>query len=416
MDALTKEPPVDMKSVALATVSAQALHRSLAIVCSIVSTTRPQAAKPKKRCSGPDPVPVLGCVLMEAAPETGLTLSSTNLEQRLTTRVPNVTPTAIHTAVLDHPRRLMAWLGGLPRDAAVDVWPFGNGMRFSTQAEELILPIYGKPADFPTTPGMPERGATFSVDPGYVGDVLDRVGDAMSVEETRYYLNGIFLQVVEGRLVATATDGHRLISIARNLPQDPAAAFTEADLAKGAIVPREAIYLWCRLLRHATTIRMAEGRYFAVTDGLTTLSTKLIDGTYPDYAKVVVPVLTGKKWCAALPRQPLADHLRRWARALGRERNTKLRVDPCRDRMAFEVKFGGGNGTDIRLCSHLSAVVVGKDEDISTFYLNTDYLRAGIASVRGAAVELGVNDPGSPIQIRDPGDPNLTVILMPMRG
>lgn len=99
---------------------------------------------------------------------------------------------------------------------------------------------------------------------------------AMSSEETRYYLCGVYLHAVDGRLVAVGTDGHRLV---RSFGADAG----EANLEYGVILPRKLIGL---LPKGVVKVDLSKSK-IRITVGDTVLTSKLIDGTYPDYERII---------------------------------------------------------------------------------------------------------------------------------
>jgi len=182
-----------------------------------------------------------------------------------------------------------------------------------------VLPV----EDFPSmTDGkLPHR---FALPAGVLRDLIDRTRFAISTEETRYYLNGIYLHAAEsdGQMVlrAVATDGHRLARVEEPLPEG-------AGGMPGVIVPRKTV-LEVRKLAEETQdeveIRLSETK-IRVTIGTVSLTSKLIDGTFPEYERVIP---RGNDKVLRVGKKEFAEAVKRVsAISSERQRPVKLSVD-----------------------------------------------------------------------------------------
>lgn len=228
--------------------------------------------------------------------------------------------------------------------------------------------------------------------------LLGKTTFAMSSEETRYYLNGVYLHVVDGDLVAVATDGHRLSKASAKLPEG-------ADGMPGVIIPRKAVWELMRLCEtggdasievSATKIRAAIG------SGV--LTSKLIDGSFPDYNRVIP---TGNSKSAQINKTALAPAVDR-VMTVASERGRAVRLTFNDGIVRLGVRNpDGGEAADEVDCAYDSTPL-----DIG---FNGRYLLDALANIAGEAVEISLSDPGSPTIFRATDSADHLIVLMPMR-
>ena len=116
------------------------------------------------------------------------------------------------------------------------------------------------------------------------GKLIDQVSFAMAQQDVRVFLNGMLLEVGDNTLRAVATDGHRLAMASQTCETN-----AQSGVIKQAIVPRKAVVEMGRLLdEEDENLSLQLGsNHLKVTKGGVTLTTKLVDGQFPDYEKVV---------------------------------------------------------------------------------------------------------------------------------
>lgn len=256
---------------------------------------------------------------------------------------------------------------------------------------------------------------------------IARCATAMSSEETRYYLNGVYLHHVEGwNYRAVATDGHRLIAVDLALPDASGALGGERA---GVIVPRDAIRVLADHFAKADSITVTMGnRIAANAPGDTTapdprptrvsfaatiggmdvrLTTKTIDGTFPDYRRVYPP---------RSDNQMVVE-----VRAL---RQALQALSPGRSRIpAVALRVGRRGGTLVLSSAMLAeglaaSIEVAAETSCDAGWsvgFNGRYLLDVLSALRGDQVVIEAADTSSPAMIRDPADPAMTAILMPMK-
>lgn len=210
---------------------------------------------------------------------------------------------------------------------------------------------------------------------------------AISTEETRFYLNGVYLHATEAGTVAVATDGHRL------------SRHTGPFLASfdGVILPRKLVSILpkgnVRVSLSATKIRIETSD--------TVITSKLIDGTFPDYQRVIP---TGNGKIVLADRKALATAVERVSTvATERGRAVKLEIAP--GQIALSVR-GDAEATDA-----VEADYSGEPIEIG---FNAAYLTELLTNLSGDTVRIALNDAGSPT-IFTGGDENLLTVCMPMR-
>ena len=234
--------------------------------------------------------------------------------------------------------------------------------------------------DFPNL-GTHKYDAEFETD---LAALFAPVAFAMSSEETRYYLNGIYLEPK----AATATDGHRLGTMGADLPD-----FTPV------IVPRKLVSL---VPKGSVKVSVSRQKIRLETDALT-LTSKLIDGTYPDYRRIM-PTQNDK--FVKVDRDALmkaADRVSTVSSERGRA--VKLSIAPGSISLAVR---GGDNGTAE---DEVEADYSGEPIEIG---FNAAYLKELLGVLPAGEVTIALADSGSPTLIKGKTE-GLTLVLMPMR-
>ncbi|CAO4173265.1 DNA polymerase III subunit beta [Methylorubrum extorquens] len=241
---------------------------------------------------------------------------------------------------------------------------------------------------------------------GVFAYLIGGAADVMSTEETRYYLNGVCLEVREGQVIAVATDGHRLVSRTTNL------AGQNSDRAP-IIIPRDTVRLALPLVGTAEAQITAYGAKDApnkleiVANGVR-IRTKLIDGKFPDWRRVV-PAEGGSEIEIALPELARALQI---ARATASVRGRAVKFEACEGgvRLSTDNPDFGTTATRLACQGSISVPSIG---------MNADFL-AGLA--RAAArigsknLRLQITAPDAPVRIvPDAAIAGAVSVLMPMR-
>ncbi|KAB2792861.1 DNA polymerase III subunit beta [Brucella anthropi] len=205
----------------------------------------------------------------------------------------------------------------------------------------------------------------------------------ISTDETRYYLAGIYLHAVEGRLVAVATDGHRLM---RNTGP-------EGTMDYGVILPRKLVGL---LPKGAVTVELSQNKV-RVTSGSTVITSKLIDGTFPDYVRVIP---TGNSNVLTADRQALMKAVER--------------VAAVADDKSRAVKFSVSDVLRLMLADKASdEVSIEFEGEPLEIGFNARYVNDMLGALDGPSVRFALGDAGSPAVVKGEGE--WTGVLMPLR-
>lgn len=264
--------------------------------------------------------------------------------------------------------------------------------RFALQA----LP----PEDFPDL-SSGEFGNTFSMPSASLRQLIEKTRFAISTEETRYYLNGIYLHQAKQAdcLRAVATDGHRLAQAQVALP-------TGADGMPGVIVPRKTVLEIVKFLEGdegdvAVALSSSKIRF---TTGNLVLTSKLIDGTFPDYERVIprnndkVLVTEAKDFAQAVDR----------VSTISLEKSRAVKLSLSNNKLSLVVNNPDSGSAEEEL-------VVDYQQDAIEIGFNSRYLLDVAGQITADTIRFEFQDAGSPTLVRDAKDEQSLYVLMPMR-
>ena len=405
----------------------QAGIRVLLASCStpapVTPATLPERAPPRPKRAGPPPgsagallaavkrvtraadrrgnTPILGCVRLTVRDGVA-TFQATDMDRAITESLP--------------------WPGAPDCDVAVNARRLADTLRVIPAAEfvSLAIDLDGKSArvgpaslaladvtDFLslTAGDMP---ACWSMPAADLRAMLATVQHAISTEETRYYLNGVFLHVSDGVLRAVATEGHQLAWCDRPLP-DGAAGMPPHGRdggPPGVIVPRDAVADLLALLPEAGNVAIrVSASWFEVLAGSVLLFMKLIDGTFPEYSRVI-PRHTGR----AVFRTADLVAAARAAGAVSDQRSQSV----CLDLTPGASEASGVNYEGASVTVPLPLVSGGARG--FTVDAQVRYLLAVLERV-GETVEMRFDPkhPEAPMTWHDPADSSVLFVIMPMR-
>ncbi|VVS96905.1 Beta sliding clamp [Sphingomonas sp. EC-HK361] len=344
-------------------------------------------------------IPILSNVLLEATAEGALKLMATDLDLQINEQVaaavdqPGSTTVSAHT-LFDIARKL-------PEGAQVSLSAAEGRMAIVAGRARFSLGTLPRD-DFPVI-AEGELPTQFELPAETLKQIIDKTRFAISTEETRYYLNGIFLHVADDGsqpvLKAAATDGHRLARVTMPRPDG-------AEGMPDVIVPRKCVAELRKLLDEidgsvgvslsATKIRFDLGQAI--------LTSKLIDGTFPDYSRVIP---TGNDKILKLDPVSFMQGVDRVSTiATEKTRAVKMALD--RDKITLSVT-SPENGT--------AAEEVPGDYTALPFEIgfNSRYLMDILGQIEGDSVEVHLADAAAPTLIRENDKAVALYVLMPMR-
>lgn len=345
-------------------------------------------------------IPILANVLIKA--DGGkLSLKATDLDLEVTDTIAADVAPGGATTVPAH--MLYDIVRKLPDGAQIVLEGSGDRAVLSIRAGRSRFTLQTLPeSDFPDL-AAGEMTHTFKLPAADLKRLIDKTQFAISTEETRYYLNGIYLHIAGSGKTATlravATDGHRLAQCDLPLP-DGAAGMP------GVIVPRKTVNEVQRLVENGegeVAIELSAGK-IRLTIGDVVLTSKLIDGTFPDYARVIPLnndkdlVVDKKDFEAAVDR----------VSTVASERGRAVKLSLTGGRLVLSVTNpDSGSATE--------EIEVEYESEPLDIGFNSRYLLDIAAQIEGEVAVLKLADPGSPTLIQDKDSKGALYVLMPMR-
>ncbi len=344
-------------------------------------------------------IPILSNVLMKAEDGT-LTLATTDMDLEINESVAASVSEAGATTAPAH--TLHDIVRKLPDGSDIELSLNTEGTQMTVKAGRSNFKLSCLPTtDFPEI-SAGDLPTGFSIPAADLRALIDRTKFAMSTEETRYYLNGIYLHEADQEgvavLRAVATDGHRLAQFEMPLPEG-------ASGMPGIIIPRKAIGELRKLSEDAADtiqINLSENKIRFAFDHIV-LTSKLIDGTFPDYQRVIpegndkIVEINSKVLTAAVDRvSTISD---------GKSRAIKISLNGKQMTVSASSADAG---------SATEEVEVNGETDIEIGF-NAKYLLDITSQIEGEGCRLTLADAASPTIIQDNSDPSALYVLMPLR-
>jgi len=348
-------------------------------------------------------IPILSNVLIDASGGGSVRVMATDLDLQV---VETMSASSVDQpgAITVSAHLLFDIARKLPEGSQVSLTTSDNRLEVKAGRSNFKLPTLPRDdfpviveGDLPTSFELPAR---------LLAELIDRTRFAISTEETRYYLNGIFLHVTdedEPLLKAAATDGHRLARF--TLPR-PEGAAGMPDV----IVPRKAVGELRKLLEEALDgnvlidLSASKIRFTLGGEGGVVLTSKLIDGTFPDYSRVIPTA--NDKLLKVDPKLFYSGVDRVATIATEKTRAVKIGLD--NDRVTLSVT-SPDNGT---AAEELMADYKAEGMEIG---FNANYLKDILGQIDADMVELHLADAGAPTLIRENEQARALYVLMPMR-
>lgn len=340
-------------------------------------------------------LPVLSNVLLVVQDNT-LSLTGTDLEVELVGRV-SLEDACEPGEITVPARKLMDICKSLPGDALVDVRLDEQKVIIKSGRSRFTLSTL--PAnDFPTVEEGP-GSLTFSVNQARLRRIIERSSFAMAQQDVRYYLNGMLIEVSSGMLRAVATDGHRLAMCSMQ------AAIEQPDRHQ-VIVPRKGILELARLLTDVDdNVSIVLGQHhIRATTGEFTFTSKLVDGKFPDYERVLP---RGGDKLVVGDRQLLREAFSRTA-ILSNEKYRGIRLQLENGLL----KIQANNPEQEEAEEEVAVDYTGGSLEIG---FNVSYLLDVLGVTTSEQVRLILSDANSSALVQEFGNDDSAYVVMPMR-
>ncbi len=345
-------------------------------------------------------IPILANVLIEAE-GASVSFRATDLDIEVVDRAPAMVERAGATTV--SAVMLHEIVRKLPDGALVSLTDDQRTGRLTVEAGRSTFALATLPReDFPVMASS-EYQTNFSAKAGDLRRLFEKTKFAISTEETRYYLNGVYMHVAdspEGRMLrCVATDGHRLARVDAPLPEGAAGM-------PGVIVPRKTVNELRKLLEDDAAdiaISVSETKVRFATAEMA-LTSKVIDGTFPDYSRVI-PLNNTKRM--EVDASDFAKAVDRVA-TVSSERARAVKMTLEEDRLTLTV-----NSPESGMAQEELVVAYG-DERLEIGF-NAKYLLEIASQIDRENAVLMFNASGDPALVREGSDTSAVYVVMPMR-
>jgi DNA polymerase-3 subunit beta len=345
-------------------------------------------------------IPILANVKIDADKQA-VTFTATDMDIALVEQIPAKVKDAGTTTMPAH--MLYDIVRKMPEGSEVEISTDAAGGRAEIKAASSRFTLSCLPAsDFPVM-AEGEFSHQFTLGGEECRDLIEKTRFAVSTEETRYYLNGIYLHAAQSEgipvLRSVATDGHRLARSEVAIPSG-------ADGMPSIIIPRKTVSELKRLLDdHPTDVQISvSDTKIRIQSGQVVLVSKLIDGTFPDYERVIpannnrLLELDGKRFSQAVDRvSTVSSDKSRAVKILLSNGSLELKADNQEAGQATE-------NMDVKYSSE--PIEVG---------FNSRYLLEMMSQVESETVQFFMGDASAPALVRDPANVGALYVIMPMR-
>ncbi len=355
-------------------------------------------------------IPILSHVCLNAGGDKGgLMLRATDLQRQITE---TINAHVFQAGALCVPAAMLHDIvRKLPDGSEVELKEEHETKRLIVKAGRSNFALMALPAsDFPLLNikdheiDAPGAGGDFSVPAQEFKMILDKTRFAMSTEETRYYLNGIYMhydaEANPPLLRSAATDGHRLARVDIEAPEG-------CSNMPGVIVPRKTVDLFHRLISdQESEVRVqVSGTIISIEIGSLLLHSKLVDGTYPDYNRVIPD---GSGFKVTIPTPELFSAVDRVATMAGDKAN-RIIMTLGNGKLKLEVK--NANAGDAA-----ETIDVAYHEDDFKIGFNARYILATLSVIDSPKTTMCFDQPSAPVLITPENDDAKTFIVMPMNA
>jgi DNA polymerase-3 subunit beta len=345
-------------------------------------------------------IPILSNVLIEANGDE-ISLRTTDLDIEIVEKVRAVIEQDGNTTVGAH--TLHDIVRKLPDGSSIQLVadPVSSRLEIKAGRSRFLLATLPR-EDFPIM-ATSEYDSNFSIAPGVLNRLFEKSKFAMSTEETRYYLNGVYFHLADNVkskvLRAVATDGHRLAQIDESLPDD-------LKEMPGVIVPRKTVGELRAILEsddNTIYVSVSETK-IRFKNSLMTLTSKVIDGSFPDYTRVI-PKENAKKM--EVDAAYFAQSVDRVS-TISSERARAVKLNIQKNQLILSVNSPDSGAAD-------EEIVVDYDDEELEIGFNAKYLQEISSQVDGNNALFLFNTPSDPVLMQESTDDTAIYVVMPMR-
>lgn len=293
-------------------------------------------------------------------------------------------------------RKLLDIFKALPEGVAVNF--ASEGDRVTVKAGRSRFTLTSMPAmEFPLIEDIAAQ-QTITIDQAALKRLIDKTQFAMAQQDVRYYLNGLLLETEGKKLRAVATDGHRLALCEADLPQ-------MVSTTQQVIVPRKGVLELQRMLSTEGSIELAIGtNHVRVEIGNIRFTSKLIDGRFPEYGRVVPANPTR---IVQADRDLLRQAFQRTA-ILSNEKYRGVRLNLKPGLLLIQAHNPEQEEAE-------DEVEVSYEGDELEIGFNVSYMLDALSTLDGGNVELGLTDSNSSCLVRAADTADARYVVMPMR-
>jgi len=347
-------------------------------------------------------IPILSNVLIEAK-EDGVYLTATDMDIAVIEKI-NLEKSEVMQlgTITTSAQMLYDIVRKLPENIKVELLSEKND-RLGIKASSSSFALNCLPAeDFPSI-SQEEFKYTFSLETNDLIRLIDKTSFAMSLEETRYYLNGIYLHAVNDsdgeKLRTVSTDGHRLSRVDMNIPEG-------ANEIPGVIVPRKTIMEIRKLLEdHSDIINLSlSDNKIKLSFSNVILTSKLLDGTFPDYSRVI-PEQNDKT--VTISNQLLSEAVDRVS-TVSTDKTRAIKINISKGNLVISAT----NPDKGSASESLDVIYEGEEVEIG---FNSKYVLDVARQIKGNEIIIKLSDSVSPTLVYDKDDKGVLFVLMPMR-
>lgn len=363
-----------------------------------LSASREELLKPLQAVIGvverKQTMPVLANVLLVANRDQ-LTITATDLEVELVA-ISDLENLEVPGEITVPGRKLLDICRALPSEAPVEMSLDGDRLNIKSGRSKFVLSTLSA-SEFPVVEDI-NGSQTIRLSQADLHHLLDKTHFCMAQQDVRYYLNGLLIET-DGALVrGVATDGHRLAMCELDLEGQDAGK-------EQVIIPRKGVLELQRLLKEEGDVEITIGsNHIRAALGDIRFTSKLIDGRFPDYGRVI-PKVTDN---IVLVGGDSLRHALQRAAILSNEKYRGVRLEF----LTGQVKIQANNPDQETAEDEVEVEYTGDEIEIG---FNVNYLMDALAAVDGDQVEINLTDANSSCLIHTPGIDSTKYVVMPMR-